>query len=399
MISSLPEFIRGNQRSYLRVACDRETLEQGYEYHMYTRNDIQLLLPGTFRNMEGEDYLYFDISSRQSLDVLLQVKKLNRKLAQRLFSDILKLCGETDKYLLNLQKVSFRSRHIMYSQEKDNFRFLYNFSGQGDQWQQDLVQLGEMLAERLDYEDDVLMEAVYHFYEFLMDNQETIHLRELAQTVLNAIAESEPEECTADLETELPGKSASAESGWSYGDGRNTDKKRRPEKEEKEKKKDRLSESSKAPEREKRKRSTFRAEASPVHEKYKKGLLEEMLLLLAADVCSVFLVSSDNIAVLFFQIAAAVICPIMIGRQLWFRKKELAEKEAKEVKQQEIAREEYQEEFQALLQTGEETKGGTQIIMMEEVFPKLYSVYGREPEYIEVMGHQLVGSQADLVQA
>ncbi|MCD8069072.1 MAG: DUF6382 domain-containing protein [Lachnospiraceae bacterium] len=84
MTSSLPEFIRGNQRSYLRVACDRETLEQGYEYHMYTRNDIQLLLPGTFRNMEGEDCLYFDISSRQSLDVLLQVRKLNRKLAQRL---------------------------------------------------------------------------------------------------------------------------------------------------------------------------------------------------------------------------------------------------------------------------------------------------------------------------
>lgn len=41
---------------------------------------------------------------------------------------------------------------------------------------------------------------------------------------------------------------------------------------------------------------------------------------------------------------------------------------------------------------------GTQIITMEQVFPKLYSVYGRKPEYIEVMGHQLVGSQADLVQ-
>lgn len=41
---------------------------------------------------------------------------------------------------------------------------------------------------------------------------------------------------------------------------------------------------------------------------------------------------------------------------------------------------------------------GTQIIAMEEVFPKLYSVYGKEPEYIEVVGHQLVGSQEDLVQ-
>ncbi|MCD8325551.1 MAG: FHA domain-containing protein [Lachnospiraceae bacterium] len=418
MTSSLPEFIRGNQRSYLRVACDRQTLEQGYEYHMYTRNEIQLLLPGTFRNMEGEEYLYFDISSRQSLDVLLQVKKLNRQMAQRLFSDILKLCGETDKYLLNLQKVSFRSRHIMYSQEKNNFRFLYNFSGQGDQWQQDLVQLAEMLVERLDYDDDALMEAIYHFYEFLMDNQETINLRGLAQAVLDAIGRSEvgdmKENMEAALSEDTPGRDRRKS-----GNVKSTDKKGRtgsaqaipgrepPEAENRQgskagrgeiKKKKNKPEKSEEKRGEKPENSSSEQDASSAHEKYKKGLLIELLLLLAIDACSVFVIASDNIAVLFFQIAIAVICPVMIGRQLWYRQKEAAADRVREEEHQEKIAQEYREEFRTLLQTGESMEEGTQIITMEQVFPKLYSVYGRKPEYIEVMGHQLVGSQADLVQ-
>ncbi|MCD7806405.1 MAG: FHA domain-containing protein [Lachnospiraceae bacterium] len=379
MTSSLPEFIRGNQRSYLRVACDMQSLERGYEYSMYTRNDIQFLLPGTFRNMDGEEYLYFDISSRQSLDVLLQVKKMNRQMAQKLFSDILKLCSEMDKYLLNLQKVSFRSRHIMYSQEKGNFRFLYNFSGQGDQWQQDLVQLAETLVERLDYDDNELVEAVYHFYEFLMDNQETIHLKETAQAVLDAITEPEAGGNDTDMGTEPPRENESLmKSGQKPENTRSADPREKSRKQGKEK--------------------TFKQGESAVCEKYKKGLLTEALLLLGADVCSVFIVTSDQIAVRIFQIAAAVICLLMIVRQLWYRKKEKEAKKASQKEKEKETAQEYREEFQTLLQTGEQMSDGTQIIAMEQVFPKLYSVYGREPEYIEIVGNQLVGAQADLVQ-
>ncbi|MCD8069073.1 MAG: hypothetical protein LUE87_09345 [Lachnospiraceae bacterium] len=237
------------------------------------------------------------------------------------------------------------------------------------------MQLGEMLAERLDYEDDVLMEAVYHFYEFLMDNQETIHLRELAQTVLNAIAE--PEEDAMGMEEEPQGKSVTAESDWSHSNAKAAGKRKkigeawtgtggrmeRPEKAQTEtamkstaasgrrerkggpekagrgKKENRPSEPSQDSGKEKREKKTSGAEESQVHEKYKKSLLAEMLLLLGVDVCSVFLVSSDNIAVLFFQIAAAVICPVMIGRQLWYRKKELAGRKTGDGKQPEIAEE------------------------------------------------------------
>ncbi|MCD7864204.1 MAG: FHA domain-containing protein [Lachnospiraceae bacterium] len=414
MMSSMPEFIRGNQRSYLRIGCDREELERDYEYHMYTRNDTKLLLRGSFRNMDGEEYLYFDISARQSLDVLLQVKKLNREMAQRLFTDILRLCDETDKYLLNLRKVSFRTRHIMYSQEQNDFRFLYNFSGQGEQWQQDLAQFSEMMVERLDYSDDKLMEVIYRFYEMMTDSQEAVDLRGLAQMVLKAISDSGREASTSPAETE----GYSFDSGEAWGreakdteriidhDGswnmegtsampsaKNVDFGSADEK-------------GSAAKKKKRKGSKKKADApeisntgeSLVRTKHRKSLLIELFLCLAADIASVFLVEPGNISVMFLQIVAALICLVMIGRQLWLRRRDAKEKQEQESEQQEAAAQEFQEEFQNLMQTGDQLLAGTQIIAMEEVFPKLYSVYGREPEYIEIVGHQLVGSQEDLVQ-
>ncbi|MCD8380581.1 MAG: FHA domain-containing protein [Lachnospiraceae bacterium] len=414
MTSSMPEFIRGNQRSYLRIACDREELEKDYEYHMYMRNDVKLLLRGSFRNLEGEEYMYFDISARQSLDVLLQVRKLSRDMARSLFSDILRLCDEADKYLLNLRKVSFRSRHIMYSQEQNDFHFLYNFSTQGEQWQQDLTQFAEMLVERLDYGDDKLMEAVYRFYEMLTDGREEISLRGLAQMVLNAVSDSGKEGVTGISEDVgyLPGgeargresngagvfpaddetKDLTAPSGFYFtqdpADRSVTEKTIGALKEKRKmtrKKSGKMDEETSGPD-------------SPVRVRYKRSMLIEMLLFLLADVISVFLVEPGNIPVLFLQIVAAFFCLIMIGRQLWLRRKETREKERQESEEQEAAAEEFREEFQSLMQSGEQIMEGTQIITMEEVFPKLYSVYGREPEYIEVVGHQLIGSQEDLVQ-
>ncbi len=386
MMSSMPEFIRGNQRSYLRIACDREELEKDYEYHMYTRNDVKYLLQGSFRNLEGEEYLYFDISARQSLDVLLQVKKLNREMACRLFSDILRLCDEMDKYLLNLRKVSFRSRHIMYSQEQNNFHFLYNFSSQGEQWQQDLIQFSEMLVERLDYGDDKLMEVIYRFYEMLADGQDTVSLRGLAQMVLNTVAGSENEAGNAFPDTEECLTAGEAWGGAVSGQG------------------SRASDDGQSNRRGTSVPSGMEREAgdslstSPVKSRYKKSLLIEMLVLLAADAVSVFFVEPLNLPIILLQIAVALICLGMMVRQLWLKKKERKEQEARESEQEEAAAQEFREEFENLMQTGDQILSGTQIIAMEEVFPKLYSVYGREPEYIEIVGHQLIGSQEDLVQ-
>ncbi len=375
--------------------------------------------------------MYFDISARQSLDVLLQVRKLNREMTRRLFSDILKLCDEMDKYLLNLRKVSFRSRHIMYSQEQNNFHFLYNFSTQGEQWQQDLIQFSEMLVERLDYGDDKLMEVIYRFYEMLTDSKETVSLRGLAQMVLNAVSDQEKEDSDSVLETDGCFTAGAQWGGAASGQGSRASDDGLPDRRETpalsgmdpdafssaEEKTFRVGKR-KAVKTEgeaggKAAKAEYEAagkvspkgrevvgspNASPVKSRYKKSLLLEMLLLLAADAASVFLVEPGNLPVILLQIAAALICLVMIFRQLWLKKKVKKEQETRESEQEDAAAQEFREEFESLMQTGDQILSGTQIIAMEEVFPKLYSVYGRKPEYIEIVGHQLIGSQEDLVQ-
>ena len=70
-----PEFIRGNQKNYIRTGCDTD-ITKSYEYQMCTNNILNSLLEFRERSHNGEDYLYFEISGMQSLDIFLQTRKL-----------------------------------------------------------------------------------------------------------------------------------------------------------------------------------------------------------------------------------------------------------------------------------------------------------------------------------
>ena len=74
-----PEFIRGNQKNYIRVSCDALVTE-GYEYQMCNNNELGSLLKFHKRTQNGENYLYYEVSGLQSLDILLQTQKLKRTL-------------------------------------------------------------------------------------------------------------------------------------------------------------------------------------------------------------------------------------------------------------------------------------------------------------------------------
>ena len=75
-----PEFVRGNQRSYIRISCDENTLD-GYEYRMCKSNMLKDLLGFHHRSQNGEGFLYYEVSGMQSLDVYLQTQKLRREFA------------------------------------------------------------------------------------------------------------------------------------------------------------------------------------------------------------------------------------------------------------------------------------------------------------------------------
>ena len=157
-----PEFVRGNQNNYIRIACSEEIFN-GYEYQMYKHNELKSTPHFQQRNQNGENYLYYEVGGMQSLDVFLQSQKLKRDFAVVLMKSIERLCKEVSEFALDISCIVFLPKYIMVSSDGKDVKFLYSFHSD-EAGQEALEALFECCIEYLDYKDDVLMQQLYQFY-------------------------------------------------------------------------------------------------------------------------------------------------------------------------------------------------------------------------------------------
>lgn len=66
------EYIRSLNANYERLLLERKPEEKKYQYCMISRGGIKGLLPCSLRYIDGEAYLYYDITSRQNIAQLLR---------------------------------------------------------------------------------------------------------------------------------------------------------------------------------------------------------------------------------------------------------------------------------------------------------------------------------------
>ena len=189
-----PEFIRGNQKNYIRISCDTQIAES-YEYQMCTNNELSHLLDFQQRTQNGECYLYYEVSGMQSLDILLQTQKLKRPLAIAAAQAIVKLCRDFSEYVLDIQRVIWNPKYIMIQMNSKEFRFVYHFAytedketKQKDIEQTDLEQFLECCIEHLDYQDETLVSQMFHVYEALLDQKDNFILVQEMEALLNNLS-------------------------------------------------------------------------------------------------------------------------------------------------------------------------------------------------------------------
>ena len=63
--------------SYMVIKSISEEVLDSYAYRMMTQNQIGRLLACSKRQLDGETYLYYDISSRQPIERLFEERKLD----------------------------------------------------------------------------------------------------------------------------------------------------------------------------------------------------------------------------------------------------------------------------------------------------------------------------------
>lgn len=158
----ITEYVRNCNCNYERIRLEEKPQEKRYQYCILNRGGIRYLLPASLRYINGDAYLYYDISSTQNVKQLFSQRKIGREWMKDFLWGIRQMHNELDRFLLEDRSIIWNPDQVFQDLEKNDFFFLYvpyykEESG--------LSELMDFLVEHLDYEDESLVEFIYETYE------------------------------------------------------------------------------------------------------------------------------------------------------------------------------------------------------------------------------------------
>lgn len=156
------EYIRNLKSNYERVHLPQKPDEQRYQYCILTRGGIRGFLPCSLRYINGQAYLYYDITSRQNVAQLYGKQVIRREWIKDFFWSYEHACQELGRFLLDEKNVLVYPEQIFQDLSNHKFYFLYlpyNEEGNG------MAQFLEFILGHMDYEDEKLVECIYSMYE------------------------------------------------------------------------------------------------------------------------------------------------------------------------------------------------------------------------------------------
>ncbi len=164
------EYIRNLNRNFERVLLENQPGCKRYQFCILVRGGIKYLLPCSYKQIDNNDYLYYDISSSQNVKQMFADKCVQRGWMKEFLWSIQKMRQELNRFLLDERNIIWSPEHIFQDLEKTDFLYLYiPYYGQNGGSEEQFDKLLEFWVDRVDYEDEALVEFVYHAYEQFMN--------------------------------------------------------------------------------------------------------------------------------------------------------------------------------------------------------------------------------------
>lgn len=163
------EYVRSLNCNYERILLEKKPEDKRYQYCILGRGGIKGLLACSLRYINGEAYLYYDISSRQNVLQLYGSRQITREWMRDFMWSLKKIQQELERFLLDICNVIWYPEQIFQDLENNVFSFLYVPYYQGEA---SFIKLVEFWVEHIDYNDEALVDCVYHMYEQVEKNGE-----------------------------------------------------------------------------------------------------------------------------------------------------------------------------------------------------------------------------------
>lgn len=163
------KYIRDFRHNYLVIEKE-DSGQDGYLIKMITENSIDGLIPCQERMINGESLLYYDITSHQSIQSILEAQPLQMRHLQKLCSGLRMISEVMEKYLLNPEDLLLLPEFVYMDMATWEYSFIYypeRISGENTS----LRDLNEFFMQHMDSENMPLVEAVYQMADLLNRQQ------------------------------------------------------------------------------------------------------------------------------------------------------------------------------------------------------------------------------------
>lgn len=163
------KYYKDLSHNYLILKSSRPIGKNKYQNKMLTGNRIKNILPCNIRNLNDEEFFYYEISSKQSMESLCEREGITYKQLFFLFESINEASKAAKEYLLQDNYILLVPKYIYANPEGEEYYFVYY--PYAEETDIGLPALADFLLENIDKEDKKAVEIVYRIYELIQDEQ------------------------------------------------------------------------------------------------------------------------------------------------------------------------------------------------------------------------------------
>ncbi len=156
------EYIRNLMGSYMVV--EQKTESEDWEKQMIMHNRIKSVLFAECMKENGETNLWYDITGKQGLDVVLEKSELKAELLCRLLKGVYEAAKELEAHLLRSDALILLPECIFMDLGSGQISFCY-YPGNETMAAEGFQRWIEFLLTKIDHRDSVAVEMAYGLYE------------------------------------------------------------------------------------------------------------------------------------------------------------------------------------------------------------------------------------------
>ena len=150
------------------IMTDAEGREETYEDRMITENRIYGFLPCVEQKKEKQTEYFYEITGRQSMELLYERRKVSYEQLVELLKDLLQILNASEEYLLNADHFVLLPEYLYLDTRTERLYVCY-YPGYEKKIRESFLDLAEYLMGKLDKSDRKGIEFGYDLYQCALE--------------------------------------------------------------------------------------------------------------------------------------------------------------------------------------------------------------------------------------